>query len=95
MKNIVGKIDSLMIELGFKKVNVNNTLNYLHNGLYLKVIYVEGLKSYVIESACSSSEAERNVYEDSELYPITLGENKLLETLRNDLMTFYITDKNT
>lgn len=91
MKSIEGKIDNLMFELGYKKVNVNNTLNYLHYGLYLKVSYIEGLKSYVIESACSSSEVERNLYEDSDLYPIALGENKLLETLRNDLNSFYIT----
>lgn len=92
MKNIEEKIDILMVELGFEKVKVNNILNYLVNSTYYKVNYFEELKSYVIESASNYTEAVNNLYEDSDIYPISLGEKKILEELRKDLIKYYITD---
>jgi len=92
MGNIEEKIDILMIELGFEKVKVNNTLNYYLNGWYYKVTYVDGLKSYIIETASNYEEAKLNVYEDADLYPLSLGESKILEDLRNDLIKYCIND---
>jgi len=92
MKNIELKIDILMLELGFEKIKVNNVLNYFFNGSYYKVNYFDELKSYVIESASNYTEAVNNVYEDSDIYPISLDEKKILEELRKDLIKYYITD---
>ncbi|MFF2878694.1 hypothetical protein ACFVR2_20475 [Gottfriedia sp. NPDC057991] len=92
MKNIKEKIDTLMIELGFEKIKVNNVLNYFLKGSYYKVNYSDELKSYIIETASSLTEAENNVYEDSDVYPNSLGEKKILEELRKDLICFSISD---
>ena len=91
MDSIKERIEILLEELGFKKVNVNGNILYLYRGCYYKVTYIKGLKSFVIECASNYDEAQNNVFEDGDLYPISLGENALLDKLRSDLVKYYIT----
>ncbi|SEG78728.1 hypothetical protein [Paenibacillus sp. UNC499MF] len=83
------KIDALFQELNFEKVSVSGTPLFLHNGLYIKITLVRGLKSYVVESADSYDKAAKNVFEDSDLYSISLNEDELIDKLRHDLLNYY------
>ncbi|MFE3573963.1 hypothetical protein [Lysinibacillus sp. NPDC059133] len=84
------KIESLFEELGFKKVRVNSTTLFLHSGIYYKVTFIKGLKSYVIEFANSYDEANNNVFEDGDLYSMSMNEDELIKKLRHDLVNYYI-----
>lgn len=89
MDRIFKKIKDLFEELGFETVIINEQL-YSQDGSYYKITYVEGLKAIVIESAANYDEAKNKVFEDSDLYPISLGEDEILIKLRNDLMKDYL-----
>ena len=88
--DLLARIESIFTELNFKEVHVNRQKLYEYNGHYYFVSFVKGLNSYVIESAENLSEAETNMFEDSGVYPLTLGENELLRVIRADLIQFYI-----
>lgn len=84
------KIESLFQELNFERVIVNGTSLLFHGGNYYKITFVKGLNSYVIEFARSYDEAVKNMFEDGDVYPISLGEDKLINELRDDLINFYM-----
>ncbi|MFC9775342.1 hypothetical protein [Paenibacillus chitinolyticus] len=86
------KIEALFQELKFEKVIVNGIPLLFHGGVYYKITFVKGLNSYVIEFANSYDEALKNMFEDGDLYPISLSEDKLIDELRHDLIKFYINE---
>ncbi len=88
--NLQSKIESIFLELNFKQVIVNGEKLFEHKGHFHTVSFVSGLNSFVIESASNLSEAEKNVFEDSGVYPLSLGEEVLLREIRSDLIKFYI-----
>jgi hypothetical protein len=59
MENFRVKIDRLLLDLGFEKVLVNNTLNYKYNECYHKITYIDRFKSFVLESAESYADAKK------------------------------------
>lgn len=83
------KIELLCHELNFEKVIVNGTPLFLQGGSYYKITFVKGLKSYVIEYANSLDEAVKNIFEDGDLYPISLNEKELIDKIRHDLVNYY------
>ena len=84
------KIEALFQQLSFDKVNVNGIPLFLKGGIYYKVTFVKGLNSYVIEFANSYDEAVNNVFEDGDLYPISMSKDELINKLRHDLTNYYI-----
>ncbi|MGN7117511.1 MULTISPECIES: hypothetical protein [Lysinibacillus] len=84
------KIEEIFQELSFEKVSVNGIPLFSQGGIYYKVTFVKGLKSYVIEFANSYNEAVNNVFEDGDLYPISMSEDELIDKLRDDLINYYI-----
>lgn len=86
------KIEALFIELKFEKVIVNGIPLLLNGGTYYKITFVKGLKSYVIEFANSYDEAVNNVFEDGDVYPISLSEDELIDKLRHDIINYYINE---
>lgn len=85
------KIDNLFQELKFEeKVLVNGTPLLLYGGTYYKITFVKGLRSFVIEFANSYDEASNTVFEDGDLYPISLKEDELIDKLRHDILKYYI-----
>ena len=87
------KIEEVFQELNFDKLILNGDSLMLHNGIYYKVTFVKGLKAYVIEFANNYDEAVNNVFEDGDIYPVSLGENELLSKLRDDLKKYYLNDQ--
>lgn len=88
--NIEMRIETLLKELGFEKVILNGTQMYKRSDKYYKFSFIEKYQSYVIECASNFEEAERNVFEDGDLYPLSLGEDGLINSLRSDLLQYYI-----
>ena len=84
------KIEELFQELDFEKINVNGISLFSQGGSYYRVTFVEGLNSYVIEYSNSYNEAINNVFEDGDLYPISMCEDELIDKLRDDLVNYYI-----
>lgn len=87
MEKILEEMDFEKLYIGDKKVYKNN-----RTGWYHYITYVNGLKSYIIESAENYAEAENSLFEDSDLYPISLGEEVILAKFRDDLDKYYLND---
>ncbi len=83
-------MSALIQELNFEKVIVNGSTLLFHSGIYYKITLVKGLNSYVLEFATSYDEAIKNMFEDGDVYPISLGEDQLINELRHDLLKYYI-----
>ncbi|MCY9591351.1 hypothetical protein PC41400_08995 [Paenibacillus chitinolyticus] len=83
---LIEKIERIFRDLKFEKELINDTFVFVCNGKYRKVTFIKKLESFVIEYADSYDEAEKNLYEDGDLYPISLGENELINRMRNELV---------
>ena len=86
---LLKKIDESFIRHGFIKEIVNGRTNYVRNGKYRKVTYVEGLQGFVIEYADSLHEAQKNLYEDGDVYPLSL-KSSLIGLLEKDIIKFML-----
>ncbi|MDR5002779.1 MULTISPECIES: hypothetical protein [Brevibacillus] len=86
------KIESLFQELKFERVIINGIPLLLYGGTYYKITFVKGLDSYVIEFASTYDEAVKNMFEDGDIYPVSLGEEELISELRHDLIKFYMNE---
>lgn len=84
MKETETKIISLLKELNYKEIIINNTVVYTSKGKYLKLTFIRSLKSYVLEYADSYDEAEKNLFEDGDLFPLTMNEAELLMEIRRN-----------
>ena len=90
MKILLEKINQLFINLGFVTVKINDQSFLKYDEAYYKVSYVESLDSIVIETAESLEEVRKNILEDSDFYSLSLGEKGILETIKEDLLKYYI-----
>lgn len=86
MESIENKIISLFKELNFKEEVINNSILYEYEGRYLKLTFINQLKSFVIEYADSYDEAKKNLFEDGDLYSITMDEEELISKMRNEII---------
>ncbi|WPP42434.1 hypothetical protein SK066_05635 [Paenibacillus hunanensis] len=85
MDTIENKIILLFEELNFKREIINDSVVYEREGKYLKLTFIHMLKSYVIEYADSYDEANKNLFEDGDLYHITMEEDELISNIRNEI----------
>lgn len=85
MNSIEKKIEGLFRELQFEKKILNNTNVFVQDGKYCRVTFIKTLESYVIEYADSYDEAEKNLFEDGDLFPLSLGEDELINRMRNEI----------
>lgn len=84
--SIEGKIKGLLKELNFKEIIIKNTTVYTTSEMYLKVNFLLNLKSYVLEYADNYEDAEKNLFEDGDLLPISKGENELINEMRDEIL---------
>lgn len=83
---LLKQIDNLFLELGFSKISINNKITYFKEEEYIRVDYINGFESFVLEYAQGIEEALNNVFEDGDLYPIKLGINEIIEMMKIDLL---------
>ena len=86
------QMERILLDYDFELYYINDEKVYLNKktGHYHCITYVKGLKSYVIESADNFEEAQKNRFEDSDVYPIAMGEKDLLKAFRKDIEKYYI-----
>ncbi|MDQ1236806.1 hypothetical protein QE450_004304 [Paenibacillus sp. SORGH_AS306] len=83
------KVKSLIKDLGFQEIILKESNMYLWFNKYYKITFLEDFQSYVIECAESLEDAEKGLFEDGDLYPLSLGEDSLINILRLDLIKYY------
>lgn len=84
------KIDKLFAEFGcVKKELPNKSVCYFKDDIHFKFTFVEGLNSYVLETAGNHNEAVKNIFEDDETYFADADDETIIENLKNDLRNLY------
>ena len=89
---IMIKIKSIFKELGFKEFYVKRPwtvepeLNFVFGELYCRPDYDTDLGlGFLIEYAHDPLEAKNNLYGDGDSFPLELGQESILEGIRNEL----------
>jgi len=77
-------IENLFLELGFKKVKINNRYNYVYKSLYCELNYSDNL-GFVIEYANSLAEAEKSIYDDGDVFSPDIGESAILTGIKAEV----------
>lgn len=86
MDSIKDKIIALLSDLNYKKRKINNFEVYESEGKYLKLTFLNSLESFVIEYADSYDGANKNLFEDGDLYPISMDEDLLICKMRDEII---------
>ena len=79
-------------DAGFVKCLVKSSTLFRndHTGCFHYITFVNGLASFIIESAMSQEEAEKSLFEDSDLYPVSMGEDNIIIEFKKDLYKYYM-----
>ena len=88
VETIYNQIDTFFMSLGkFKKFIINDKANYLYKDHFYRINFVSSI-GFIIEYAGDFQDAIRNVYEDGDTFPLSLGEN-LLDVLKEYITKYY------
>ncbi|MFR5875541.1 MAG: hypothetical protein ACLUFN_03525 [Eubacterium sp.] len=83
-------IDNIFTEFGcVKKKLPNKSVCYFKEDIHFKFTFVEGINSYVLETAGNHNEAVKNLFEDNETYFADADDETIIENLKNDLKNLY------
>ena len=86
---ILESIIAMLNEMGFTETIITNPyrseINYVRGNLYCIPQYIESL-GFLIEYADSYEEAKNHGHEDGDAFPISMGEDVILEGLRQEVM---------
>ena len=91
IKQILDKIERLMIDLGFEEVPVNYykadkvEKNYVYESMYCLPVHV-GTLGFIVQYAESMHDAQLYMYEDGDCFPLELGEAAILEGIKAELL---------
>lgn len=83
------EIEKLFLSLGAVKARLNNGNFYEKDNFYYKMSYLKSMDSYVIEYAEGKNDAENNLFEDGDMYPLSLGDS-FINILEKDLKKYYL-----
>lgn len=84
IEQLLTKIEDLLLNLGFKKIKINDDINYVYGNMYCIPNYIETL-GFLIEYADSLEEAQKNWHEDGESFPLEMGEEAILAGLEKEI----------
>ena len=90
VKQVVVKARALFTRLGFKHTIIGTENLFERKGRFYRFTYVKGLRSFIVETALSSTDAMLNVFEDSDLLTVTNGEDALLCQLEVIIKKYYL-----
>jgi len=90
IKSIEKKVSNLLISLGFEPKNVNNARVYAYEDSYYKFTFIKGLGGFVVEYAETIGDAEKNLFEDCDVFLVEVGTAQLLENIEDTLKKYYI-----
>jgi len=90
VQQILSRIKIMLVSMGFEETTVVNPYrsasNFVREGLYCIPQYVERL-GFLIEYANSYEDAQKHRYDDGDVFPLALGEEAILEGLRQEIMS--------
>ena len=90
VKQVEVKARDLFIRLGFKHTIIGTENLFERKGRFYRFTYVNGLRSFIVESALSSTDAMLNVFEDSDSFTVTNGEDALMSQLEFIIRKYYL-----
>jgi hypothetical protein len=86
ISKILIDIKDMVRTLGFVEIEINNRVNFVMGNTYCIPQYVENI-GFLIEYTDSEGEAQKNRYEDSDAFPIDMGEKAILGGIFFDLLS--------
>lgn len=87
--DLEAKIENLFFNLGAIKISLKNGTFYEKDNFFYKMSYLESIDSYVIEYAEGKKDAENNIFEDGDTYPLSL-DDQFIDVLEKDLKQYYL-----
>ena len=88
INQISQQMGQVFLSLGFQKTIINDKINYEYKGSYRRIDYNSSI-GLIIEFAETLEEAEKNVYEDDETYPLSLGD-ELFDFFKKDVIRYML-----
>jgi len=82
---ILSKIVEVFKTLGFSEDRINDRVNFVMSDTYCIPQYVNTI-GFLVEYADSRKEALNNMYDDSDAFPLDIGETKILEGILSDIL---------
>lgn len=89
ISNLTTEIEKVFEKHGFTKEIIRGKVNYVRNGEYMRIDYIESWQTFVIEYAASLEDAQKNLYEDGDLYPVSLGDS-LISLFEEDMVKYML-----
>ena len=90
---IINSMENVLLELGFKKGKIGEHEYLICKDNYCKISYAKDITGFVLESTGDMEEARKDLLEDEQIYPGNWPLEKLLETLREDIISSYFKKK--
>ena len=82
---ILEKIKSMLLDLGFSEINVNNEINYYNGKIYCIPRYIKHM-GFIIEYADNDEEAINHCYEDGDVFSLDIGEDNIILNIKNEIL---------
>ena len=90
---IINSMENVLLELGFKKGKIGEHEYLIYKDNYCKISYAKDITGFVLESTGDMEEARKDLLEDEQIYPGNWSLEKILETLREDIISSYFLKK--
>ena len=90
---IINSMENVLLELGFKKGKIGEHEYLICKDNYCKISYAKDITGFVLESTGDMEEARKGLLEDEQVYPDNWSLEKILETLREDIISSYFKKK--
>ena len=90
---IINSMENVLLELGFKKGKIGEHEYLIYKDNYCKISYAKEITGFILESTGDIEEARKDLLEDEQIYPGNWPLEKLLETLREDIISSYFKKK--
>ena len=92
MNRLTDRVENIFLSLGFQIVLVGTRrLRYMNfENCYCRITPLEEWNAFVIESADTLQDAEKQILEDGELYYLDTSEDELLRQIETDVKKHYM-----
>lgn len=79
---MIDKIKKVFLDNGYKMEIINGKEVFVKDNLYQRIDFVKDWNEYIIESAFSRDEAEKNLFEDSDFISANATDEEILEVMK-------------
>ena len=93
IERTIEDMENVFLELGFKRGKIGEHEYLIYKDNYCKISYAKDITGFVLESTGDMEEARKDLLEDEQVYPDNWSLEKILETLREDIISSYFKKK--